>query len=139
MKIYADEFIEAVQIIEENVGKQIAEWVEEINKDSMIECRNAFIEDTNDLDIVLIAHELDVAREIHSRLSIDEISNMICKKVKYYLQHLIEERIEESEIPITRIKDVRKFLKVVINQDAIINANTLNLCFRMGIGFKGES
>jgi hypothetical protein len=144
MKIYADEFIQALEVIEGILEKRVATLANELNRDSMIECRNISIGDSNEFGNEFFVnptrHKLDVSNELHSRnKSVEEIGDTIALKLKKCIYSLIEETINESETPITRARHVRKFIKVVIDQDAFIDYHSQNLCFKVGIEeYKGN-
>lgn len=138
MKIYADEFIQAVELIENIVGKKIYKLALELNRDSMIECRNVSIGDNikfgKDIFVYPETHKINVSDELYARkLSTEEIGKAIAKKVEKEIIKLVEEKIVASVTPINRISDVRKFIKVVVDQDVAIELNGFNLCFRVGI------
>lgn len=138
MKVYADEFIQAVETIENIVGKRVAMVVNELNRDSMIECRNLSIGDSNKFGdnfyVNPIICKVNVSDDIHARkLSVEDIGKLIATKVEKSIIRLVEEKIESSETPIARIRDVRKFIKVVVDQDVILEFNDFSLCFRVGI------
>jgi hypothetical protein len=138
MKIYADEFIQALEVIEGILEEKVATLAMELNRDSMIECRNISIGESNEFGnqffVNPIRHKLDVKDELYSRKkSVEEIGNAIALKLKKCIYSWIEDTINESETPITRARHVRKFIKVVIDQDAFIDHSSQNLCFKIGI------
>lgn len=138
MQVYTDEFIEAMEKIENNVEKAISDWINKINLDSMIESRNILIGDSNEFlngfFVNAKTHKIDISNEINlgRRNSIDDISKAVCKKALNDLQELIEKKIEESTIPVNRARDVRKIIKVAY-EGALIELNSLTLCLKIGI------
>lgn len=138
MKIFADEFIQAVATIEGIAEKRVATLANELNKDSMIECRNLSIGDSNEFGNEFFVnpktYKISVADDIHSRKkSVEKIGEAIATRVEKCIVDLIERKIDESETPVTRIRDIRKSIKVVIDQDIVIDFNSLELGFRIGI------
>lgn len=138
IQMYTTEFIQAIEKIENDVNEAINEWAYNLGRDPMIECRNLSVGDSNEFKdgffVRSETYEIDVSQEINfiNRKTVEEISDTVCRKTKVYLQKLVESKIEESETPIRLIRDVRKFIKVVVD-DAIINLPNLGLEVRIGI------
>lgn len=137
MKKYTDEFIQAIETIEGIVEVRLGSLAEELNKDSMIECRNLTIGDTNEFrgghHIHSNLYSLDIEEYMSRKLSVEEMGNNIAKEVEKYILQLIEDKIENSTTSIKTLKDTRKIIKVVINQDVVIQYSNLGLSFRVGI------
>ena len=140
MKIYTDEFIQSLEKIEDAIGVRMGEISDKLNMDSMIECRNISKGDTNEFGngtyVVLKYNTLNIKDEFHhanrKSFTVEDLGKKLSDKVEKYIMQMVEDKINSSEITITKARDIRKMFKVLLDQDVIIE-NSLNLRFRFTI------
>lgn len=140
MQIYTDEFLDAVEIIEEDLMRAVQNWSKKINNDFMVECRDVCIGDITEFEdgfsVKMETYSIDILKEIKSlsRRHVDDVSNDICKQIETTLQNFVEDKIRSYDGHVNRITNIRKMVKIVLDSDILIDYhNNRQLLFKFGI------